>query len=104
MDAHPKPPVRPRKSRLSRARLLGPTLLVAAFLATLFTAWTPSSLSVGNLSDQLALLMTPRPVGGEAVISTPLPPLRIGIVAGHLGNDSGSVCAEADGTVTLTEQ
>ena len=104
MDAHPKPSVRPRKSRPARARLLGPTLLVAVFLATLFTAWTPSSLSVGSLSDQLALLMTPRPVGGEAAISTPLPPLRIGIVAGHLGNDSGSVCAEADGTVTLTEQ
>jgi N-acetylmuramoyl-L-alanine amidase len=104
MDAHPKPSARPRKSRPARAHLLGPTLLVAAFLATLFTAWTPSSLSVGSLSGQLALLMTPRPVGGEAAISTPLPPLRIGIVAGHLGNDSGSVCAEADGTVALTEQ
>ena len=52
MDAHPKPPARPRKSHPARARLLGPTLLVAVFLATLFTAWTPSSLSVGNLSDQ----------------------------------------------------
>lgn len=104
MDANPKPPVRARKPRPARAHLLGPTLLVAVFLATLFTAWTPSSLSVGSLSDQLALLMTPRPVGGEAAISTPLPPLRIGIVAGHLGNDSGSVCTEANGEVTLTEQ
>lgn len=104
MDATSKPPVRPRKSHPSRAHLLGPTLLVAVFLATLFTAWTPTSLSVGNLSDQLALLMTPRPVGGEAAISTPLPPLRIGIVAGHLGNDSGSVCTDANGEVTLTEQ
>lgn len=104
MDATSKPPVRARKPRPARAHLLGPTLLVAVFLATLFTAWTPSSLSVGSLSDQLALLMTPRPVGGEAAISTPLPPLRIGIVAGHLGNDSGSVCTEANGEVTLTEQ
>ena len=84
--------------------MFGPTILVAVFLATLFTAWTPSSLSVGNLSDQLALLMTPRPVGGEPVVSTPLPPLRIGIVAGHLGNDSGSVCVDANDEVTLTEQ
>jgi N-acetylmuramoyl-L-alanine amidase len=95
---------RARTRRPTRAHILGPTILVAVFLATLFTAWTPSSLSVGNLSDQLSLLMTPRPVDGEPVVSTPLPPLRIGIVAGHLGNDSGAVCVDENEQVTLTEQ
>ena len=104
MNADSKSSTRHRTRRLSRAHVFGPTILVAVFLATLFTAWTPSSLSVGNLSDQLALLMTPRPVGGEPVVSTPLPPLRIGIVAGHLGNDPGSVCVDANDEVTLTEQ
>jgi N-acetylmuramoyl-L-alanine amidase len=104
MTAESKPTPHTRTRRPSRAHVLGPTILVAVFLATLFTAWTPTSLSVGNLSEQLALLMTPRPVGGEAAIATPLPPLRIGIVAGHLGNDSGSVCTDANDVVTLTEQ
>ena len=104
MSTESKPPAHSPARRPSRAHVLGPTILVAVFLATLFTAWTPASLSVGNLSDQLALLMTPRPVGGEAAISTPLPPLRIGIVAGHLGSDSGSVCMNANDEVTLTEQ
>lgn len=31
------------------------------------------------------------------------PQLRIGIVAGHNGNDSGAVCTNANGEVTLTE-
>jgi N-acetylmuramoyl-L-alanine amidase len=84
--------------------VLGPTILVAVFLATLFTAWTPSSLSFGNLSDQLALLLTPRAVGGEPVLSTPLPPVRIGIVAGHLGFDSGAVCYDENNQPELTEQ
>jgi N-acetylmuramoyl-L-alanine amidase len=88
----------------TRAHLLGPTLLVAALLATLFTAVQPGTLSMGDLSRQIQLMLTPHPAGGNAVVSTPLPPLRIGIVAGHLGNDSGSVCTDADGTVTLTEQ
>jgi N-acetylmuramoyl-L-alanine amidase len=31
------------------------------------------------------------------------PQLRIGIVAGHSGNDSGAVCYDGNGNVTLTE-
>ncbi|RJP47354.1 MAG: hypothetical protein C4583_16690 [Anaerolineaceae bacterium] len=104
MSSEIKSAPRPRTRRPARAHLFGPTILVAIFLATLFTAWTPSSLSVGKLSEQWALLMTPRPVGAEPAVSTPLPPLRIGIVAGHLGNDAGSVCVDENGAVTLTEQ
>lgn len=84
--------------------MLGPILLVASLFATLFTAIQPGSLSVGDLSQQIQLMLTPRPAGDIASVATPLPPLRIGIVAGHLGNDSGSVCTDANGNVTLTEQ
>jgi N-acetylmuramoyl-L-alanine amidase len=101
-DSQPSP--RPRKRRLPRANVFGSTVLVAVLLATLFTAWTPSSLSFGNLSDKLAQLMTPRPLVMEAGNSSPRPATRIGIVAGHLGNDSGSVCLDENGVVTLTEQ
>lgn len=104
MNADSKPSPRTRTRRPTRAHILGPTILVAVFLATLFTAWTPSSLSVGNLSKQWAQLMTPRPVSGEPAASTPQPPPRIGIVAGHLGNDSGAVCYDENNEPTLTEQ
>lgn len=104
MNVDSKPAPQPHKRRPARAHLFGPTILVAAFLATLFTMWTPSSLSVGNLSRQWAQLMTPRPLSGEPAVSTPQPPPRIGIVAGHLGNDSGAVCADENNLPTLTEQ
>ena len=87
-----------------RAHLLGPSLLVAALLATLFTAWTPQSLSFNNFSRQLNLLLTPQVAGGAPALTTQLPPLRIAIVAGHLGNDSGAVCVDENGVETLTEQ
>jgi len=75
---------------------------VAILLATLFTAWTPTSLFASNLQQQLNLILTPQ-AGSNAVITTPQPQLRIGIVAGHSGNDSGAVCTDDSGQVTLTE-
>jgi N-acetylmuramoyl-L-alanine amidase len=57
-------------------------------------------LANGNFYERLSLLLTPRPAD---VISTAQPQLRIGIVAGHLGNDSGAVCVDGNGEVTLTE-
>jgi len=77
------------------------TLGVAALLATLFTAWTPNSFFANNLKEQLQLILTPQP--GVNAIVTPVPQLRIGIVAGHNGNDSGAVCLDGNGKVTLTE-
>jgi N-acetylmuramoyl-L-alanine amidase len=78
------------------------TLWIAVFLATLFTAWTPNSLFTSNLQQQLRLILTPQP-GSNPGVTTPQPQLRIGIVAGHNGNDSGAVCTDDDGQVTLTE-
>lgn len=78
------------------------TLGIALLVATLFTAWTPTSLFASNLQDQLRTLLTPQ-TGAEPGFNTPQPQLRIGIVAGHMGNDSGAVCTDENGAVTLTE-
>jgi N-acetylmuramoyl-L-alanine amidase len=67
------------------------TLLVAAIMASLFTAFPPRGLFSGNISDQLVVLLTSEPEG-VVLPGTPLPQVRIGIVAGHYGNDSGAVC------------
>jgi len=77
------------------------TLLVAVLLATVFVAWTPQSFSAASLSDRLAVLLTPQPDPQQAGPAQPA--LRIGIVAGHSGNDSGATCTDDSGEVTLTE-
>ena len=78
------------------------TVGIAILLATLFTAWTPTSLFASNLQEQLRLILTPQ-AGPIASIATNQPQLRIGIVAGHSGNDSGAVCYDQNNEVTLTE-
>jgi N-acetylmuramoyl-L-alanine amidase len=97
----PKPKIKPApKRRIVNA--FAPTLGVAILLATLFTAWTPNSLFASNLEEQLRLILTPQAVS-NITINTPQPKLRIGIVAGHNGNDSGAVCLDQNEQVDLTE-
>ncbi len=79
------------------------TFLVAVLLATVFVAWTPTNFSVSSFSDKLALLLTPQPVIVNQAAGPAQQALRIGIVAGHSGNDSGAVCVDTNGKVTLTE-
>ena len=99
------PPTGPRPARRQKntVNAFGMTALVAILLATLFTAWTPTSLFTTSLSDQLSLILTPQSVDVASPLNTPQPQLRIGIVAGHSGNDSGAVCRDANDEVTLTE-
>ncbi len=89
------PPTVARSVRLeprhkSKPRILLPTTLVAILVATLFVSFTPSGLS-GGFNNKLMVLLTPQP---EALVvaGTPRPLVKIGIVAGHWGNDSGAVC------------
>ncbi len=93
------------RNALRRRKVLNaiiPTLGIAILLATLFTSLSPNSLSTISLSDKLALLLTPQVVNNNP--SMPVQQaLRIGIVSGHRGNDSGAVCTDANGNVTLTE-
>lgn len=93
-------PSRKRRHRIPNAFFS--TLGIAVLLATLFTAWTPNSIFASNLQEQLRILLTPQ---AEIVpgLTTPQPQLRIGIVAGHMGNDSGAVCMDENGQVTLRE-
>jgi N-acetylmuramoyl-L-alanine amidase len=94
-------PASPRPARRVRPlRALQTTLGVAILLATLFTALPSRGLISGNVYERLRVVLTPQQVD---TIFTPQPQLRIGIVAGHSGNDSGAVCQDGNGEVTLTE-
>jgi N-acetylmuramoyl-L-alanine amidase len=96
MDPASSRPVR----RVRSLRALQTTLGVAILLATLFTALPSRGLVSGNVYERLGLLLTPQQVD---TVFTPQPQIRIGIVAGHSGNDSGAVCHDGNGEVTLTE-
>ena len=85
---HAAPSMR-RKSR--SLRVLSSTIVVAVVIATLFTAINPAVFSA-NLRDQMAVLLTPQVDTGGLPPVTPRPKIKIGIVAGHWGNDSGAVC------------
>ena len=91
-QARPRSTVRPAQSRGRHKPLhaIEKTFLVAVLLATVFVAWTPTNFSASSFSDRLSLLLTPQPAlnpGAGPVQQA----LRIGIVAGHSGNDSGAV-------------
>lgn len=68
-------------------------IIVAGLLATLFTAWTEPGISANPvINDYQAIVadstqINPNPVATEVFVP-------VGIVAGHYGNDSGSVCAD----------
>ena len=97
MQANAPRPVR----RAHPLRAAQTTLGIAILLATLFTALPSRGLVAGDFYERLSLILTPRPVDGAPLTSQPQ--LRIGIVAGHSGNDSGAVCKDSNGDVTLTE-
>jgi N-acetylmuramoyl-L-alanine amidase len=89
------------RRRAHSLRAIQSVLGVAILLATLFTALPSRGLVGGNLYDRLSIVLTPRSAESVSLISQPQ--LRIGIVAGHSGNDSGAVCLDGNGNVTLTE-
>ena len=95
-----KLPEQPQNA-LQRPKLsLSWLFLVAAFAATLFTAWTEPGMLPGELSATVSTAFdfssTPEPQWPTA---TPRARLLVVIVAGHSGNDSGAVCPpELDNT------
>jgi N-acetylmuramoyl-L-alanine amidase len=76
--------------------ILQVVLTVAFVIATLFTAWTPADLLPGSLNEILAFALAPSPESPllDYPTPTPRPNPRIGIVAGHWGNDPGAVCPD----------
>ncbi|MBN2385887.1 MAG: N-acetylmuramoyl-L-alanine amidase [Anaerolineales bacterium] len=65
---------------------------MAIVLATLFTCITPSFFSLFDLRQLLARIQNSEVVVDSQAVPTSQRMVRIGIVAGHWGNDSGSVC------------
>ena len=94
ISSHPVPRRRP-------VRAIQATFGIAVLLATLFTALPSRGLVSGEFYDRLSIILTPRAANDIQLASRPQ--LRIGIVAGHSGNDSGAVCYDGNGNVTLTE-
>jgi N-acetylmuramoyl-L-alanine amidase len=94
--ASPRPP---RRSRSFRA--VQTVLGVAILLATLFTALPSRGMVAGDFYNRLSVILTPSTNELQPLASQPQ--LRVGIVAGHSGNDSGAVCYDGNGNVTLTE-
>jgi len=90
--APPAPKFKPRPRRPGSPRAFQTTIAVAIVLATLFTAWTPAGLFSGGLSEKLALLLTKEPALTPLPGQTSQPQVKVGIVSGHWGNDSGAVC------------
>ena len=82
---------RPRR-RTRSFRAVQTVLGVAILLATLFTALPSRGLVGNNLYDRLSVILTPRVNEEQApfVPQAQTAQLRIGIVAGHSGNDSGA--------------
>jgi N-acetylmuramoyl-L-alanine amidase len=80
-------------------RQLQMVIIVAVVIATLFTAWTEPGLLPGGLSEKLTSALVSQKSTPQAAwpTTTARANPRIGIVAGHSGNDSGAVCSEALG-------
>jgi len=81
-------------------RHVGLVALVGMALATVFTAWTPGSFLPEAVVSQLVRVFDTRRVGPASTPTAPTPTAlpsslpRIGVVAGHKGNDSGAVCPD----------
>lgn len=89
----PQPPA--RKTGFSFWRSLQTVFSVGILVATLFTLWTPANLFTSSLTQKMALALLPnQTVQPELGTPTALPHPKIGIVAGHWGNDSGAVCPD----------
>jgi N-acetylmuramoyl-L-alanine amidase len=80
-------------------RQLEMVIVIAFAIATLFTAWTEPGLLPGGLSEKIsnALTLQRSTPQSKSPTTTPKANPRIGIVAGHSGNDSGAVCSDALG-------
>lgn len=91
----------PSPRRVRPLRAAQTVLGIAILLATLFTALPSRGLVAGEFYKRLSIVLTPH--AAEEQSSVLQPQLRIGIVAGHSGNDSGAVCADGSGNITLTE-
>ncbi len=85
---------RPNARGFSVWKALKSVISVAMVVATLFTLWTPANLFSNNLLDSMFQSLQPVNQPPALPTTTPSPRPHIGLVAGHWGNDSGSVCSD----------
>ena len=95
-DAQISPQTPVNKKQRGTIYTLQVVIAVAFVVATLFTAWTPADLLPRSLTEILTTALAPPPDAQAINYPTPLPQAqpRIGIVAGHWGNDPGAVCPD----------
>lgn len=69
---------------------------VGALVATMYTAWTPLGLFPSEIFSGIGQLFAEESGENASTVPqpTPRPRPRIGVVAGHWGNDSGAVCSD----------
>ncbi len=89
----PNPPSRSNPKNNPAISALSTILTVALVLATLFTLWTPANLFSNQMLDNFFQAWQANPTL-TIPTATPSPRPRLGIVAGHWGNDSGAVCTD----------
>jgi N-acetylmuramoyl-L-alanine amidase len=99
----PKPDVEPIPAETSHDfhfwTVFQTIISVGIVAATLFTLWTPANLFSNQLLENMFLSIQSHPTQVVYATTTPLPKPHIGLISGHWGNDSGSVCQDG-----LTEQ
>ncbi len=73
--------------------MVSSVVTIALVMATLFTLWTPANLFSNQMLDNMFQAWRVDPT---SIVPTPTrpPAARIGIVAGHWGNDPGAVCSD----------
>jgi N-acetylmuramoyl-L-alanine amidase len=68
-------------------------IVAAGLMATIFTWWTPNEFISDRARQGLSIAMETQAVTAvPTTLPTPNWARRIGVVAGHRGNDSGAVC------------
>jgi N-acetylmuramoyl-L-alanine amidase len=90
---NPIPPSPRRPARFSMWHAIQTLVGLAVVIATLFTMWTSDNLFSNNLLDQMMRVAQSTSSTVYPTL-TPSPRLRIGVVAGHMGHDSGAVCPD----------
>jgi len=93
---YPAPPSKTTDQNFSIWWALQTVIFTAMITAFLLTMWTPANLFSDQLLTQIQFSIPSyeTPAGNHLLTPTSVPKARIGIVAGHWGNDSGAVCPD----------
>ncbi|HEY9077540.1 MAG TPA: N-acetylmuramoyl-L-alanine amidase [Anaerolineaceae bacterium] len=95
---HPTQSEPPKRSQsYSHWKAIQSVFLAAILVATVFTLWTPANLLSNEYMDKMFQVLQPAQVAAKTTpypTLTPSPRMRIGIVAGHYGHDSGAICED----------